>query len=147
MMSSTLGAPLGGTTRGAHQASDSEALSLITPPNGVSGGGKTRPSITVVAEGEPSVPVICCAQVKGVPARAMPVKIPPKSICFIGFICDCEFLFLKHDPHRDLRSARGYVIDKTGMLVIDVEVAIAGFSIDSLRELAAKRAISLPREL
>ena len=33
MMSSTLGAPFGGTTRGGHQGFDSEALSLITPPN------------------------------------------------------------------------------------------------------------------
>ena len=40
MMSSTLGAPFGGTTRGAHQAVDSEAFSLITPPNAGSGRWK-----------------------------------------------------------------------------------------------------------
>ena len=53
MMSNTLGAPFGGTTRGAHQAFDSEAFSLITPPNCGSGGGSCFPSIVVVAPGEP----------------------------------------------------------------------------------------------
>src|SRR6187549_2842330 len=59
MMSNTLGAPLGGTTRGAHQAVDSDAFSLITPPNFGSGGGSCFPSIVVVAPGEPGVPVTC----------------------------------------------------------------------------------------
>ena len=61
MMSSTLGAPFGGTTRGAHQAFDSEAFSLITPPNFGSGGGSCFPLIVVVALGEPNSPVTCCA--------------------------------------------------------------------------------------
>ena len=51
MMSSTLGAPFGGTTRGGHQGFDSEAFSLITPPNFGSGGGSCFPSIVVVALG------------------------------------------------------------------------------------------------
>ena len=38
-MSNTLGAPFGGTTRGGHHGVDSEALSLITPPNSGGGGG------------------------------------------------------------------------------------------------------------
>ena len=59
MMSSTLGAPFGGTTRGAHQAVDSEAFSLITPPNFGSGGGSCFPSMVVVAPGEPGTPVTC----------------------------------------------------------------------------------------
>ena len=59
IMSSTLGAPFGGTTRGGHQAFDSEALSLITPPNFGSGGGSCFPVIVVVASGEPGTPVIC----------------------------------------------------------------------------------------
>src|SRR6516162_10501235 len=63
MISSTLGAPLGGTTRGGHQGFDSEALSLITPPNFGSGGGSCLPVIVVVASGEPGVPVICWANV------------------------------------------------------------------------------------
>src|SRR5271165_3922819 len=61
MMSNTLGAPFGGTTRGGHQVFDSEALSLITPPNFGSGGGSCLPSIVVVALGEPSTPVTCGA--------------------------------------------------------------------------------------
>ena len=48
-MSNTLGAPFGGTTRGGHQAFNSEALSLITPPNFGSGGGSCFPVIVVVA--------------------------------------------------------------------------------------------------
>src|SRR5271154_6477546 len=61
MMSSTLGAPLGGTTRGGHQGVESLASSLMTPPNFGGGGGSCLPSIEVVALGAPSVPVTCCA--------------------------------------------------------------------------------------
>jgi hypothetical protein len=39
MMSSTLGAPFGGTTRGGHQVFDPWTVSLITPPNFGGGGG------------------------------------------------------------------------------------------------------------
>ena len=58
-MSTTLGAPFGGTTRGGYQGFDSEAFSLITPPNGIAGGGSCFPSIATVALGEPGTPVIC----------------------------------------------------------------------------------------
>ena len=61
MMSSTLGAPLGGTTRGAHHGFDSAAFFLMTPPNFGSGGGSCVPSIVVVAPGEPGVPLISWA--------------------------------------------------------------------------------------
>src|SRR5262245_34429608 len=60
IISSTLGAFLGGTTRGAHHGFDCAALSLITPPNFGSGGGSCFPSMVSVAPGEPGVPVICC---------------------------------------------------------------------------------------
>ena len=56
MMSSTLGAPSGGTTRGAHQAFDCRASSLITPPNFISGGGNCLPLMVMEAPGEPGVP-------------------------------------------------------------------------------------------
>ena len=61
MMRSTLGAPLGGTTRGGHHGVESVALSLITPPNCIGGGGSCFPSSVIVALGEPSSPVTCCA--------------------------------------------------------------------------------------
>ena len=57
MMSSTFGAPLGGTTVGGQHGLESVALSLITPPNVSGGGGSCFPSIVVVALGEPGVPV------------------------------------------------------------------------------------------
>src|SRR5277367_2312433 len=57
MMSSTLGAPLGGKTRGGHQGVESLAVSLITPQNGGAGAGSCFPSTVVVASAEPRVPV------------------------------------------------------------------------------------------
>src|SRR5271157_3687459 len=57
MMSSTLGAPLGGTTRGAHHALDWAAFSLMMPPNFGSGGGSCLPEMVVVASGEPDTAV------------------------------------------------------------------------------------------
>src|SRR5208337_2126474 len=59
MISSTLGAPFGGTTRGGHQGVDSVAFSLITPPNPGSGGESCLPMMVVVAWGEPRTPVTC----------------------------------------------------------------------------------------
>src|SRR5258707_11301785 len=61
MISRMLGAPLGGTTRGGHHCLESNALSLITPPNFIGGGGICFPSMATVALGEPGVPVICWA--------------------------------------------------------------------------------------
>jgi hypothetical protein len=61
MMSNTLGAPFGGTTRGAHQGVDCSAPSLITPPNFGSGGGSCLPLMVELALGEPSVPLTCWA--------------------------------------------------------------------------------------
>jgi hypothetical protein len=49
---------LGGTTRGSQYGLESRALSLITPPNFMGGGGICLPSIVTVALGEPGVPVI-----------------------------------------------------------------------------------------
>src|SRR5436305_7752007 len=73
MMSSTLGAPFGGTMRGAHQAFDCRALSLITPPNFGGGAGSCLPSMVIVALGEPSVPLTCWAFAadQGVEPRTM----------------------------------------------------------------------------
>ena len=67
MISSTFGAPFGGTTRGAHQGFDCRASFLITPPNFGSGGGSCLPSMVVVALGEPGVPVTCSCEARCVP--------------------------------------------------------------------------------
>src|SRR5208337_850197 len=69
MMSRMLGAPLGGTTRGGHHGVESLALSLITPPNGIGGGGSCFPSSVTVALAEPGTPLICWA-VAGTTANA-----------------------------------------------------------------------------
>ncbi len=61
MMSNTLGAPFGGTTRGAHHGVDCSAPSLITPPNFGSGGGSCFPVMVELALGDPRVPLTCCA--------------------------------------------------------------------------------------
>src|SRR5512139_56127 len=61
MISSTLGAPLGGTMRSGQYGLDCAAVSLITPPNFGGGGGNCLPSMVVVALGEPGTPVICGA--------------------------------------------------------------------------------------
>ena len=58
MISSTLGASLGGTIRGAHQGLDCRAASLITPPNLGAGAGSCSPLMDIVALGEPSTPLI-----------------------------------------------------------------------------------------
>src|SRR5271165_234480 len=71
MMSSTLGAPLGGTTVIGQYGFESLASSLITPPNGAGGGGSCLPSMVVVALGEPGTPVICCAETDTVHSMAM----------------------------------------------------------------------------
>ena len=65
MISSTFGAPLGGTTDGGHYGLESLASSLITPPKFGGGGGSWFPSIVVVALGEPGVPLICWASAPG----------------------------------------------------------------------------------
>src|ERR1700675_4098195 len=61
MISSTFGAPLGGTTDGGQYGLESLAVSLITPPNFGGSGGSCLPSSVIVALGEPGVPVICWA--------------------------------------------------------------------------------------
>src|ERR1700677_692486 len=59
MMRRTLGAPWGGTTRGGHHGVESAALSLMTPPNFIGGGGSFLPSRGTVAVGEPGTQLIC----------------------------------------------------------------------------------------
>src|SRR5664279_3174247 len=77
MMSSTLGAPLGGTTRGGHQDVESVAASLITPPNFGGGGGICLPLMVVVAPASPNVPVTTCADALP-PAKKLETASAPK---------------------------------------------------------------------
>src|SRR5574342_631870 len=53
MISSTFGAPFGGTTRGGHQGVDCAALRSIFPPKAGGGGGICLPSRLAVPAGEP----------------------------------------------------------------------------------------------
>src|SRR6266496_4797366 len=79
MINRTLGAPFGGTTRGAHHGFDCRASSLITPPNLGSGGGSCLPLIVVVAAGEPGVPEIvwASADIEATAANAISDKRMP----------------------------------------------------------------------
>ena len=89
MMSNTLGAPLGGTTRGAHQGVDSEAFSLITPPNFGSGGGSCFPSIVVVAPGEPGAAAGNCARTLGEKATTAMVAIEKRNEAMVALFMKC----------------------------------------------------------
>src|SRR5262245_37678229 len=60
MISSTLGAPFGGTTRAGQYGFDWSALRSMVPPNVWGGGGNCAPSIVFVASGAPGVPEIVC---------------------------------------------------------------------------------------
>jgi hypothetical protein len=61
MINNTFGAPLGGTTSSGQYGFESTALGLIWPRNGFGGFGRYRPSMVVVAPGEPGVPVMSAA--------------------------------------------------------------------------------------
>src|SRR4029453_12396723 len=92
MINRMLGAPLGGTTRGGHQVFEPSRVSLITPPNFGGGTGIWLPSIVVVALGEPSSPVTCCAAT-GEPAsvaassNAATAATTPTSLGFRFMLC------------------------------------------------------------
>jgi hypothetical protein len=92
MMSKTLGARSGGTTRGAHHALESDAFSLITPPNSGGVGGLCFPVIVVVAPGAPGVPVICWANTEET------AVVPTKSDNDSTTALDCIFV---SDARRD----------------------------------------------
>src|SRR5262245_55869348 len=60
-MTSTFGAPLGGTIRGGQYGMESSARFSIRPPNGAGGVGSDLPLIVVVALGAPGTPGVCWA--------------------------------------------------------------------------------------
>src|SRR5271168_3035267 len=94
MISNTLGAPAGGTTRGGHQGLEFLALSLITPPNAGGAGGRWRPSMEMVALGLPAVPWITPSADAGgaappVCALALPDRNePPRAEASAAFAVD-----------------------------------------------------------
>src|SRR5208282_4609592 len=108
MMSSTFGAPLGGTTVIGQYGFESLASSLITPPNGAGGGGSCLPSMVVVALGEPGTPVICCAAT-GVAANATSTRVAAtrKENALI-------VVFIWISPHRVLaRAAKAGILRRS----------------------------------
>src|SRR5450432_2316653 len=97
MISSTLGAPFGGTIRGGHHGLESSALSLITPPNFGGGGGSWLPLIVVVALGVPSTPVTVCA-VTGAATRLATSSDAATSMATVAFLV---FRFIVDAPLRN----------------------------------------------
>src|SRR5439155_21092386 len=104
MMSSTLGAPFGGTMRGGHQAFDSEAFSLITPPNGGSGGGSCFPLIVVVALGEPGSPVVCWAEADNAVVKRKAAVATVHSLEIEATTIFSFFVIVASDPQRQFAS-------------------------------------------
>src|SRR5208337_3859869 len=94
MMRSTLGAPLGGTTRGGHQGVESLALSLMTPPNFGGGGGVCFPLMVVVASAEPNVPVTTCAKAAFTPAKRLATASAPRASFRIPALVSISLLVL-----------------------------------------------------
>lgn len=70
MMSRTLGASSGGTTRGGHHCFESSAIRPISPPKASGGGGSRLPSIVVVAFGAPEAALASCAAAGSGPASS-----------------------------------------------------------------------------
>src|SRR5271169_3062511 len=79
-ISKMFGAPFGGTTRAGQAGFESAALRLIWPSNFCGGGGMYRPSIVVVASGEPLTPVVCWALAKLVVNRDTIINVADNSV-------------------------------------------------------------------
>src|SRR5208283_5306388 len=73
MISRIFGALFGGTTRMGQAGFDCAAFNSIFPLNGWGGDGMYRPSIVVVASGEPVTPVVCWGATR--PAEIIPIAI------------------------------------------------------------------------
>src|SRR5512141_2142490 len=102
MMSSTLGAPLGGTTCGGHQGLESLAFGLITPPNFCGGGGSCLPSRVVVEAGEPGTPVVWISAAPSGRARAAETSTAPRRTFLLSFIIFDLYFAALSKPRRIL---------------------------------------------
>src|SRR5262245_6535649 len=61
MISSTFGAPFGGTMRAGQYGFEPVVVGSIFPPNFPGGAGICPPLIDMVALGDPGSPYVCCA--------------------------------------------------------------------------------------
>jgi AraC-like DNA-binding protein len=89
MMSRTLGAPFGGTTRGGQNGVDWEAVSLITPPKGRGGGGSWAPSIVIVGAGSLTRDSVCRAL--GLNAGTLAHRLEAFGVTFSGLADEVRF--------------------------------------------------------
>jgi hypothetical protein len=62
------------------------ALSLISPPNFIGGGGSCFPSIVTVASGEPGVPVMCWALAEKAAIKMKAATAAQRRILVLVFI-------------------------------------------------------------
>ena len=85
MMSSTFGAPLGGTTVGGQPGLESAALRLALPAKGGGGFGIYLPSMVVVALGEPGTPVVSCAITGRATRRARVLAVTDSRVDRVDF--------------------------------------------------------------
>src|ERR1700757_5116632 len=110
MISSTFGAPLGGTTEGGQYGLESLAVSLITPPNFGGSGGSCLPSKVIVALGEPGVPVICWAEASGASERHRRTLVDDRKLAILITTSSYSGCFCG----RYTRRAEGYREHSTG---------------------------------
>src|SRR5208337_255613 len=97
MISSTFGAPLGGTIFAGQHGLESVALRLIVPANSGGGDGTYLPSTVVVALVEHGTPVVCCACAAAAVSKNMGITVPncsklrPLRISLDFFMWLCAF--------------------------------------------------------
>src|SRR5262249_32524522 len=107
MIRSTLGAPLGGTTRAGQYGVDCAALRPILPSNFWGGGGSWLPGIVVVASGEPGTPVVCWAGVVIPNASSKEAATSPHGASR-GAIAKCFSIMGALRDQRDSRPCRKF---------------------------------------
>src|SRR5208283_5515789 len=99
MISSTLGAPLGGAMRGGQKGFDWAAVSAILPPKGGLGGGNCLPSIVIIASGAPGTPWITPSAVRvscAVARETQPSSVPATMI-LAEILTNDIMIFLPND--------------------------------------------------
>src|SRR6478735_8742194 len=113
MISSTFGAPFGGTTRGGHQVLDSLAVSLITPPNFGGSGGSCVPATVVVPLAAPTSEV-CCS-----------IPDVPTAFCVVAGVA----LASRASFRREVQPAARHAATTPAVIPIRRTLAIAVFGV------------------